>query len=123
MNLKTYIRTRKNLAHWAAFIEKMEGRDEVCETNRIEYVASLMARDDELEESDAIAQAEVTFATPVALTEDELDDLEGRKAQCTVWIRELKNAQKKGLDDSDDIPGEISASSSADTGESAGVTA
>lgn len=119
MNLKTYVRTRKNLAHWAAHIKKMEGRDELCAHNRALHVEALMARDDELDKADAIATAEATFATPPVLTEEELDDIEGRKAQCQVWIRELRNAEKKGLSDSDDIPGEISASSGVATAESA----
>ncbi len=85
MNVKTFLRTRKNVAHWAAYIKKLEAREDP------------------------------------PLTDAELDDIEGRKAQCTVWIRELRNAEAKGLSDTDDIPGEISASSSAATAESAGA--
>lgn len=123
MNLKTYVRTRKNLAQWGAFVRKLEGRDEDCEKKRAHYVERLMAGDEELDEADAVATAEALFATPPPLTEAELDDIVGRKAQCVVWIRELKNAQEKGLDGGADIPGEISASGGMKTTESAGVTA
>ena len=87
MNLKTYVRTRKNLAHWAAFIKKLEARE-----------------------------------SP-SLTKDELDDIVGRKAQCTVWVRELRNAQKNGLSGGVKIPGVISANSGIATKASAGVSA
>ena len=87
MNVKTFLRTRKNVGHWAAYIKKLEAREDP------------------------------------PLTADELDDIEGRKAQVTVWLRELRNAEAKGLDDSDDIPGEISATSGVATSESAGADA
>jgi hypothetical protein len=53
------------------------------------------------------------------LTEEEADDIEGRKAQVMVWIRELRNAAKKGLDGGDEIPGDMSASGAVEATSSA----
>ena len=83
MTYKDYIQTIKNLGNWLAFIEKMEGKDN--------------------------------------LTEDQLDDLVGRRAQCVVWARHIRTNKGK-FEDEVEVIGSMSASSSTQTAESAGAT-
>ena len=52
------------------------------------------------------------------LTADEADNIQMRKAQCVVWIHQLKQAEKKGFSGAS-VAGSMSAGSELKTGERA----